>query len=79
MCYRTRKLDVTHTLTTDFCQCNLNATLLANNAAMLEALILATKTLVVLDRAKNFGAEQAVTLGLKGPVVDGLRLLHLAK
>src|SRR5262249_35164824 len=34
--------------------------------------------LVVLDRPEDAGAEQAVTLGLEGTVVDGLRLLDLA-
>ncbi|MPM84860.1 hypothetical protein SDC9_131936 [bioreactor metagenome] len=42
---------------------------------MLEALVLAAQALVVLDRAKNLGAEQAIALRLEGTVVDGFRLL----
>ncbi|MNC90909.1 hypothetical protein D3C83_70660 [compost metagenome] len=45
---------------------------------MLEALVLAAEALVVLDRAEDLGAEQAIALRLEGAVVDGLRLLHLA-
>lgn len=32
----------------------------------------------ILYRAKNFGAKKPIALWLKGPVVDGLRLFHLA-
>lgn len=46
---------------------------------MLEALVLAAQALVVLDRAKDLGAEKAVTLGLERTVVDGLRLLHFTE
>ena len=54
------------------------AALLADHAAMLEALVLATQTLVVLDGAKDLGTEQAVALGLEGAVVDGLGLFNFA-
>jgi len=46
---------------------------------MLEALVLAAQALVVLDRAKDLGAEQAVTLRLERTVVDGFRLLTSPK
>jgi hypothetical protein len=46
---------------------------------MLEALVLTAQTLVILDRAKNLGAEQAVPLRLEGSVVDGLGLFNFAK
>src|SRR5208283_3474550 len=36
--------------------------------------VLAAQTFPVRDRTENFGAEQAVPLGLEGAVVDGLRL-----
>jgi hypothetical protein len=45
---------------------------------MLQALVLAAQALVVLYRPEYLGAEQAVAFRLEGPVVDGLRLLHLA-
>jgi hypothetical protein len=45
---------------------------------VLEALVLAAQALVVLDRAEDLGAEQAIALRLEGAVVDGLRLLDFA-
>src|SRR5699024_7574151 len=45
----------------------------------LHPLVLAAKALVILDRAKDTRAEQPVTFGLEGTIVDGLRLLDLAK
>jgi hypothetical protein len=41
-------------------------------------LYLPHKAFVVLDRTEDARAEQAVTLGLERPVVDGLGLLDLA-
>src|SRR5687768_9315978 len=72
------ELDVTHALAADLGERHLDAALLADDAAMLQALVLAAKALVVLDRAEDLGAEQAVALGLEGAVVDRLGLLHLA-
>jgi hypothetical protein len=46
---------------------------------MLHALVLAAQALVVLDRAEDRRAEQAVTLGLEGAVIDRLGLLDLAE
>src|SRR6185369_10659978 len=53
--------------------------LFADDALVLHALVLAAQALVVLHRTEDAGAEQAVALGLEGPVVDRLRLLDLAK
>ena len=69
---------MTHTLTTNLCQRHFNATLLTDHTAMLEALVLTTETLVVLNRAKDLGAEKAVALGLERTIVNCLRLLNLA-
>jgi hypothetical protein len=57
---------------------DLDAALLADDAAVLHALVLAAVALVVLHRAKDLGAEEAVTLRLEGAVVDRLGLLDLA-
>src|SRR5690606_28773358 len=57
---------------------HLDAALLAHDAAVLHALVLAADALVVLHGAKDLGAEEAVPLGLERTVVDGLGLLHLA-
>ena len=57
---------------------DFDAALLADHAAMLEALVLAAQALVVLHRPEDLGAEQAIPLRLERAVVDGLRLLHFA-
>ena len=57
---------------------DLDRALLADDALVLHALVLAAQALVVLDRPEDARAEQAVALGLEGAVVDGLRLLDLA-
>src|SRR5690606_27743472 len=49
------------------------------DAAVLHALVLAAVALVVLHRTENLGAEETVAFGLERPVVDRLRLLHLAE
>src|SRR5215470_16110788 len=68
-----------HALAPHLRQGHFHATLLADDAAILHALVLAAQALVVLDRTEDAGAEQAVALRLEGPVVDGLRLLDLAE
>jgi len=75
---RRGKLDVTHALAPNFGERHFDAALLADHAAVLEPLVLAAQALVVLHRPEDLGAEEAVTLRLEGPVVDRLRLLHLA-
>src|SRR5438034_2308851 len=72
------ELDVPHALAAHLGQRHLDAALLADHSAMLQALVLAAQALVVLDRAEDLGAEEAVALGLEGPVVDGLRLFDFA-
>src|SRR5271168_4253597 len=57
---------------------HLYAALLADDAAILHALVLAAQALVILDRAEDAGAEQPVPLRLEGAVVDRLGLLDLA-
>ena len=67
-----------HALAAHLGQRHFHAALLADHAAMLEALVLAAQALVVLDRAENLGAEQTVALRLEGAVVDGFRLFDFA-
>ena len=71
--------DMAHTLTPDLGERDLDAAFLAGDPLVLHALVLAAQALVVLDRAKDPGAEQAVPLRLEGPVVDRLGLLDLAE
>ena len=75
---RRGEVDVAHALAADLRLDDLDAALLADDAAVLHALVLAADALVVLHRAEDLGAEEAVPLRLEGPVVDGLRLLDLA-
>ena len=76
---RRGQFDVAHPLAAHFRQRDLDAALLADDAAELHPLVLAAQALVVLDRAKDAGAEQAVALRLEGAVVDGFGLLDLAE
>ena len=68
------QLDVSQAFTANFAQRDFDAALVANHAAVLHALVLAAQALPVGDRAKNFGAEQAVAFRLERAVVDGLGL-----
>ena len=66
--------DVAQTLAAHLALNDLDAALLADDAAVLHALVLAAIALVVLDRAEDLRAEQAVALWLERTVVDGLGL-----
>ncbi len=76
---RRSQLDMPHTLATDLRECDFNAALLADDAAILHTLVLTAKTFVILDRTEDPGTEQAVPFRFEGPVVDGFRLLDLAE
>src|ERR1700747_489354 len=68
-----------HTVASDFGEGALHAALLANYAAILHTLVLAAQALVILYRAKDTSAKQAIAFGLKRAIVDCLRLLDLAE
>ena len=55
-------------------QSDFDAALIADDPAMLHALVLSAQALPIGDGPENARAEQTVTFGLKGPVVDGLGL-----
>src|SRR5581483_8009792 len=74
---RARELDVAHALATHLRLCDLDAALLADDAAVLQPLVLTAKALVVLDRSKDLRAEETIPLRFERAVVDGLRLLDL--
>src|SRR5262249_3043088 len=76
--HRSGELDMTHALAPNARQRHLDPALLADDALVLHALVLAAQALVVLDRPEDARAEQPITLGLEGAVIDGLRLLDLA-
>src|SRR6202158_3084367 len=75
---RSRQFDMAHALAPDARQRDLDRALLADDALVLHALVLAAQALIVLDRPEDTRAEQAVTLRLEGAVVDGLRVLDFA-
>src|SRR5271155_977599 len=78
MRHRRGELDMAHALAPHSRQRHFDRALLADDALVLHALVLAAQALVVLDRAEDARAEQAVALRLEGAVVDGLRLFDLA-
>ena len=67
-----------HALTANFGQRDFNAALFADDAAVLQTLVLTAQAFIVFDRAKNLGAEQAITLRLERAVVDGFWLFYFA-
>ena len=75
---RRGELDMAHALAPHARERHFDRALLADDALVLHALVLAAQALVVLDRPEDARAEQAVALRLEGAVVDRLRLLDLA-
>ena len=72
------QLDVAQALAANLGQGDFDAALVADDSAMLHALVFAAEAFPVSDRAKDAGAEESVALRLEGTVVDGLRLGYLA-
>jgi hypothetical protein len=75
---RGREIDVPHALAADLGLDDFHAALLADDATMPHAFILAAVALVVLRGTEDLGAEQAITFRFKGSVVDGFGLAHFA-
>jgi hypothetical protein len=76
--HRSGEVDVAEALAAHLRLDDLDAALLADDAAVLHALVLTAQALVVLHRPEDLGAEEPVPLRLERAVVDGLRLLDLA-
>ena len=74
----TRKVNMPHAFAANLGKRHFNAALFADNAAVLEALVLAAKAFVVLHRPENLGAEEPVALRLLSTVIDRFRLLDFA-
>src|SRR5438874_915762 len=72
------ELDVTHAVAPNLGESYFDAAFLADDAAVLHALVLAAQAFVILDWSKDAGAEQPVALGLEGAVVDRLGFFDLA-
>ena len=72
------QVDMAESFATNLRLNDLDAAFLADDPAVLHALVLAAVALVVLHRTENLRAKEAVALGLERSVVDRLRLLDLA-
>src|SRR6185312_2073444 len=72
--HRAGELDVAHALAAHPRTGDLDAALVADDAAVLHPLVLAAQALPVRDRTEDLGAEEAVALRLESPVVDRLGL-----
>ena len=70
--------DVAYALTANFLLGYFDAATVTHDALVANALVLSARTFKVLHRTKNALTEQTVTLGLVGPVVDGLWLEDFA-
>ena len=75
---RAGQLDVAHPLAPDLAAGDLDATLVADDALVADALVLAAVALPVLGRTEDALVEETVLLRLERPVVDGLGLGDLA-
>ena len=72
------QLDVAHALAADAGEGHLDAAAVADDALVLDALVLAAGALPVAGRAEDALAEETAFLGLEGTVVDRLGILDLA-
>ena len=78
MCNGHYKLNMSGTLAAYFLFGYFNTATVADDAFVTDALVLSAVAFVVLGRTENAFAEQAVTLGFIGSVVDCFGLQHLA-
>ena len=72
------QLDVPHALAADAGQSDLDAATVADDAAMLDAFVLAAGAFPVLDGAENAFAKQAALFRLESAVVDRFGVFDLA-
>ena len=76
--HRHNELDVSAAFAAHLLLCNLHAATVADVTLVTNTLVLAAVALVVLCRTEDAFAEETVTLGLVGSVVDGFGLEHFA-
>src|SRR5204863_4325746 len=75
---RHRQLDVAHPFATDAGQRYFDAATVANDALVLDPLVLSAGAFPIAGRSENSFAKQAAFFRFEGPVVDRLRILDLA-
>jgi len=73
------QFDMAHALAAHLAHRDFDTAFFADDALVFHALILAAQAFIILDRAKDTRAEQAVTFGLERAIVDGFGLLDLAE
>ena len=76
--HRHSEFDVAHALTTNAGKGHFNTAAVANDALMLDALILAAGAFPVTGRSEDTLTEQAAFFGLERAVVDGFRVFDFA-
>ena len=76
--HRHGQFDVAHALAAHARQRHFDAATVADDAAMLDALVFAAGAFPVLDRAENAFAEQAALFRLERAVIDGFGILDFA-
>ncbi len=72
------QFDMAHPFAANLRLDHFDAALVTDDPAMLHPLVLAAVAFPVLDRTENLRAEQPVLFRFERPVIDRLRLLHLA-
>lgn len=77
MGYGHNEFDVTHALTAYLLLRYLHTATLAHNTFVTDTFVLTAVALIVLGRTEDALAEQTVTFGLVGTIVDGFRFQHL--
>src|SRR3989344_8072348 len=78
MGHRRGQFYMTHTLPPHNGTCNLNATLLADNAFISDTTILAAITFKIFIRSKDLLVKKTVTFASLSAIIDGFRLGHFA-
>jgi hypothetical protein len=66
---------VCHALTTNLGLRDFDSAFLANHTTVLQALVLAAQTLIVLDGTEDLRAKQAVSFRFERAVIDDLKSL----
>jgi hypothetical protein len=75
---RHREFNVAHPLTTNASEGDFDTAAVADHAFVLDPFVFATRAFPVPRGTEDALAEEAAFFRLKGPVVDGLRILNFA-
>ena len=78
MGYRSRKLNMSHSLTPYGCLCNFDTTSVTNNALIADFLIFTTMALPVLTRSEYLLAVKAVLFRFECSIVNCLRFFYFS-